>query len=456
MKKFSIVLIIAVLLSACGAPPVVTKMPFVTQVAVKTPMPTNNVDTASRIQVKREALNGLEISVWYPWFGVEASLFETMVDDFNGKNEWGIKVDAIGQSNFSSLYENVMTALPTQDRPDLVIALPEHAIGWDAEGVLADLTPYVEDPFYGIGYADFPSVIWDQDRLGERRVAFPAQRTARLLLWNETWAGELGFDSAPESSSDFRQQACRAHQTMLSDQTPNNDGRGGWILDTESTTAYAWLLAFEGGVLEGNDYRFLTPNNISAFEFLKKLTEEQCAWQASSEALFSDFATRQALFITASLEDLPAIAREFATAKNTDIWTVLPYPGDNSGALVVYGSSYAIMDTTPEEQLAAWLFIRWMLDPEQDARLVEATHLFPLRSSTLELLTAYKNSHPQWAEAVNLLPDGELQPQLASWRTVKVMLGDGFADMFRRTDLTSGQVAKVLQQMQDIAQELNQ
>jgi multiple sugar transport system substrate-binding protein len=456
MKKISIVIITAAILSACGAPVAPTKTPSVTQVAGKTPKPTNIVETASRIQVAQESLNGLEISIWYPWFGVEASLFEAMVDDFNGTNEWGIKADAIGQSNFSLLYESVMTALPTQDKPHLVIALPEHAIGWDADGVLADLTPYVEDPFYGIDYADFPSVILDQDRLGERRVAFPAQRTVRLLLWNETWAGELGFDSAPESSNEFRQQACRAHQTMLSDQTPNNDGRGGWILDTESMTAYAWLLAFEGGVLEGNDYRFLTPNNISAFEFLKKLTEDQCAWQASSGAVFSDFATRQALFITASLEDLPSVTREFATADNTDTWTVHPYPGDNSGALVIYGSSYVIMDSSPEEQLAAWLFIRWMLEPKQDARLVEATHLFPLRSSTMELLTAYRNSHPQWAEAVSLLPDGELQPQLASWRMVKVMLGDGFTDMFRRTDLTSGQVAKVLQQMQDIAQELNQ
>jgi ABC-type glycerol-3-phosphate transport system substrate-binding protein len=298
-------------------------------------------------------------------------------------------------------------------------------------------------------------VIWDQDKLGDRRVAFPAQRTARLLLWNETWAGELGFDSGPDSSNAFRQQACRAHQTMLSDSTTANDGRGGWVLDTASMTAYSWLLAFEGGVLEGNDYRFLTPNNISAFEFLKKLVESQCAWQASSDSLFSDFATRQALFITVSLEDLPAISRAFATANNTDTWTVLAYPGEDSSALVVYGSSYVIMDSTLEEELAAWLFVRWMLEPEQDARLVETTHLFPLRTSTLDLLTAYENSHPQWMDAVNLLPDGELQPQLASWRTVKVMLGDGFVDMFRQPDLTSGQVAKVLQQMQDIAQELN-
>jgi ABC-type glycerol-3-phosphate transport system substrate-binding protein len=220
-------------------------------------------------------------------------------------------------------------------------------------------------------------------------------------------------------------------------------------------TAYTWLLAFEGGVLEGNDYRFLTPNNISAFEYLKKLVEDTCAWQAGDGEPVTDFATRQALFVSASLEDLPAVSRAFASANNTDKWTVLPYPGEDSQAFVVYGSSYVILNSSPAEGLAAWLFIRWMLEPEQDARLVEATHLFPLRASTLDLLGAYAGSHPQWEQAVKLLPLGELQPQLASWRTVKIMMGDGFSDMFRRTDLTSGQVARVLQQMQDTARELN-
>jgi len=85
---------------------------------------------------------------------------------------------------------------------------------------------------------------------------------------------------------------------------------------------------------------------------------------------------------------------------------------------------------------------------------VEATGLFPLRSSTLSLLTAYQASHPRWAQAVKWLPFGQIQPQLASWRTVKVMLGDGFAHIFR-FGVSSGQVAAVLAQMESLARELS-
>jgi hypothetical protein len=100
-----------------------------------------------------------------------------------------------------------------------------------------------------------------------------------------------------------------------------------------------------------------------------------------------------------------------------------------------------------------------MLSAENQARWVQSTGLFPLRSSTMDLLRDYSASHPQWAEAVALLPGGKMTPKLASWRIVKIMLEDGFRDMFdtiRHPDLTDGQVPLVLRQMEETAGDLNQ
>ena len=458
MKKiFSLLFIISILLSACGASGATsTSEPSAstTQVETKTPKPVPAVEAATRLGVSEEALKGQEITVWHPWYGVESSLFDTFVAEFNQQNEWGIKVNAESQVNFTNLYENVTASLPTAEKPDMVVALPEQALEWDANGVLVDLMPYTQDPLYGIDSSDIPNVFWNQDYLGGKRMALPAQRTARFLLWNETWAKEIGFASAPDAPDDFKQQACRAQQVMLKDELPQNDFMGGWYVDTEPMTAYAWLLAFEGGVLEGSNYRFLTPHNIEAFKFLRELSEATCSWQAADVKPIDAFANREAMFITASLADLPDVARAFASAKNTDTWKVIPFPGANEDALVVYGSSYAILNSTPEKQLAAWLFARWLLDNKQDARWVEATHLFPIRTSTLDLLGDYEKTHPQWMQAVKLLPQGEIQPQLASWREVKTMLGDGFEHMYR-VSVPSGQVPAILAQMQSTASDLS-
>ena len=459
MKKNILILIVTTLIfAACGSPKATSTAEDVsaTEQAASTEIsqPEPTVDLASKLGVEKEALKGLEILVWYPWYGVESSLFDSFVKDFNENNEWGIKVTAESQVNFTNLYENTTAALTSKEGPNLVVALPEHALEWNAGGMVTDLTPYVQDPAYGMDTSNIPVVFWNQDRDGEKRVGVPAQRTARFLLWNETWADEIGFASPPDAPDDFRQQSCRAQQFMLKDESPQNDFMGGWYVDTDPMTAYAWMLAFEGGVLEGSDYRFLTPKNIEAFKFLRELSESTCSWQAAGTDAITAFANREAIFITASLEDLPDVARAFASAKNSDQWKVISFPGANEDAMVVYGSSYTVLNSTPEKQLASWLFVRWLMDDKQDARWVEATHLFPLRTTTVDLLGDYEKTHPQWMQAVKLLPQGETQPQLASWREVRIMLGDGFDHMYR-VNVPSGQVAAILAQMEALSRELS-
>lgn len=407
----------------------------------------------SRLEVDNEALNGLEITVWMPWYGLEANLFETFVKEFNASNSWGIQVTAHSQINFTNLYETTTASFATTDRPDMVIALPEHAQGWYIEGLVTDLTDYTDDPLYGLDSEDIPFAFWNQDLSANARVAIPAQRTAMVLLWNETWANELGFDTVPASADDFKQQACRAHTSMRTDDIAENDALGGWLVNTAPMTAYSWMLSFGGGVLEEGNYRFLAPKNVDAFKYLRELSENNCAWQSASNPIPS-FAKREALFITADLGDLPDVTRAFASANNRDKWSVMPFPNNDNGIIAVYGSSYVVLNSSEEEQLASWLFIKWLLEKEQDARWVEATHLFPLRSSTLELLGDYERTYPQWKQAVDLIPQGEMQPPLGSWRTVKIMLGDGFAHMYR-VNVASGQVAAILAQMETTARDLS-
>jgi ABC-type glycerol-3-phosphate transport system substrate-binding protein len=346
-----------------------------------------------------------------------------------------------------------------------VIALPDHALAWREKVV--DLNVYLQEPEYGFSaqeISDFPNVIWRQDEVDGIRYGLPAQRTARFLLYNESWARELGFLAPPKTATEFQTQACAAHAALGKDGDPRNDALGGWLIDTHTVTALSWMLAFDGGVVnaeqEADGYRFLSPGNIAAFKYLKVLQQEGCAWIPSPDlTVYDRFVSRQALFATAGLEELPDQARAFLTSGSPDEWTLLAFPGEKQEALVVYGSSFVMFRSDDVTQLASWLFMRWMLSPEIQARWVQSTGLFPLRSAADELLGDYSANHPEWAEGVQLLSSGRIVPQLASWRLVRVMLGDGFTDMFdviRHPDLTDGQVPVILKQMDDTAAELNQ
>src|SRR5512142_1749800 len=304
-------------ISACGspAPTIVTTSTPASNATAKPSEQKTPVPAVSSIKVSKDALRGTQITVWDPWFGSEASLFQSQVAKFNTENEWGIVVHAVDKGNYAELFTETNDALKKKTNPNIVIAFPEHAFGWNDQVV--DLTAYANDPQYGFSaedVLDFPPVIWDQDNVNGKRFGVPAERTARFILYNQTWARELGFASAPTTSSDFEKQACAANGALASDADPSNNALGGWIIDTNPMTPLSWMFAFGGGVQEEKGYRFLTPANLNAFRFVKILQQRGCAWVPSADlSVFDRFAARQALFATASLEDLSDQSRSFFT-----------------------------------------------------------------------------------------------------------------------------------------------
>jgi multiple sugar transport system substrate-binding protein/sn-glycerol 3-phosphate transport system substrate-binding protein len=121
---------------------------------------------------------------------------------------------------------------------------------------------------------------------------------------------------------------------------------------------------------------------------------------------------------------------------------------------MVYGPSFTVMKSSPEKQLAAWLFARSMLNPQIQTQWTRATGMLPLRNSSMILLKSYAASHPQLAQAVALFDLAELQPKMASWRTVKYTLGDGLYSLFR-LNIPAGDVPSVLEEIQETAEDLD-
>ncbi len=448
----------ALFLGACAP---VTSTPT-TSTAATEPGPTEESATVSpapsavgTLGVEAESLRGVTITVWHPWFGPEASVLELQAAEFNSSNEWGITVITVGQDNYAELFNTVSSSLAAPDKPNLVIGLPEHALYWDSQSGVADWNPYVLDSQWGWSadeIADFDSTFWTQDEAGGKRLGLPAQRSARFLFYNVTWARELGFDSAPATPDDFREQACAANQSMRKNADASDDGRGGWLVDADPMTALSWMLAFGGGASEAEGYRFLRPENIEALKFAKKLFDDVCAWRGADDARAA-LAGRQALFVTGALEEVSDQIRAFSAAGSTDEWTAIPFPGKKNDAFVVYGSSYIMLPSSPQGQLATWLFTRWLLSPENQAEWTQTTGMFPLRNSTLTLLAPYASTHPQWLAAVKLLPQAALPPKRADWQLVRVAIGDGFDHMFR-VNLPVGQVATILAQLDSFVRDL--
>jgi ABC-type glycerol-3-phosphate transport system substrate-binding protein len=459
LKFLCLLLLPALVLAACtpgGGTPTPTRDPSAPAPS-DTPVPTVTPTTPPAITVDPASLRGLEIQVWHAFTGESYPVFADQVALFNAVNEWGLRVVERGYGDPVTLTEAVEAAVAAGSGPDLVAAPPEQILAWDQAGRAADLNAYAADRTWGFTpqeLEDIPAVFRAQDTIEGRLLGLPAQRSARVLFYNRAWAQELGFSAPPATPEEFRQQACAANASFRADADLQNDGLGGWIVDQHWQTSYSWLLAFGGGVEEGADYRFRSDQNLAALQFIKGLYDDNCAWLSLADLPYDDFASRQALFISADLAEIPLVMNAFSRAGNADAWTVLPFPGVDQDAVVTYGSSYSLLASAPERGLAAWLFVRWLLSAENQALQVEAGGLLPLRTSLLGMIAPYRQANPQWQAAVEALPLAAGVPQKASWARVRYLLEDGVAVMFR-VDTPVDLIPGLLAEMDSLAEELD-
>ena len=465
-RLLALSLLAALAFSACGTgspssaltTATATDLPVAAGTASPSPSPVPSLTPTAQptVAVNPAALRGISLQAWHAFSGPAADLFTSQAAEFNASNSWGIVVTPSNYGDYTSLFEAMNTALQSGKGPDLVAALPEQTLAWQALSKVVDLQPYLVDPQWGLGSdatADIPSIFWAQDNVNGKQLGIPAQRSARFIFYNQTWAHELGFANPPTTADEFRLQACAANASFLKDADPKNDGYGGWIVDTNWQTTYSWLLAFGGGVADGSNYGLRTDPNLSALQFIKGLFNSHCAWISTEPTPFDSFARRSALFISGDLAELQTEMVSMQRLKNSDEWTVLPFPGSQESSLVAYGPSYTVLQSTPEKQLAAWLFARWLLSPESQAQWVERTGLFPLRHSVLDMIGPYLLASPQWGAANASLSQAQDVPQMASWRKIRYVLEDGMSVLFQE-NLPLDKLPALLVEMDSMAQEL--
>jgi ABC-type glycerol-3-phosphate transport system substrate-binding protein len=383
--------------------------------------------------VKLSELAGTTVNFWHVWgTGDPAEGMTAVIDEFNASNEWGITVEAVDQGHYRDAEDAMNAAIQSGDVPNALVGYANAIAGWNMVGVIADLQPYVDDPDVGFSaeeIADFYQAAYNGGVTADgTRIALPLSQSANVIFYNKTWAQELGFDEAPQDAAEFKEQACAAAAANAADDNPDNDGTGGLVLYTGASNVFSWLFAFgdDGLTEDGTAYDFTAPAVEETAVFLKDLWDEGCAFPTESYPN-PEFATRQALFTMSSSVGIPYQVAAFEEAGTTDEWEFIPFVGpDGQKAVNAFGQYVTLVDTTPVQNLATWLFLKYFTAPESQATWINASAYYPVRMSTEDLVKEYSEEHPQWLTGLKLLEYGQSEPNMASWGSVRRAVEDAF------------------------------
>ncbi len=426
---------------------------------LETQTPEPEVEAAVQVQASAVPdLSDVTVTFWHIWgSGARGDAMHAIVDEFNAANEWGITVEAIDMGFYPTIEDEFYLAIQSGEFPDAVLGYANALSSWYSVGAIADINIYVDDPQVGFNEAEMAD-FYEQALVGALtndgpRLGLPISQSVYVLFYNTAWAKELGFEQPPQTAQELRAQACRAFQANSDDANPDNDGTGGLVLYPGASYIMPWIYAFgEDGLAEdGTAYDFTSAAVNDVAQFWKTLWDEGCAFPTEGYPN-PEFATRQALFVMSSSAGLPHQAAAFEEAGSSDAWTVIPFPGREGQNAVNTASQYvAIAEKSPEQKLAAWLFLKYFASPEVQAQWVRAGDYYPVRRSAEDLLKTYVAENPQWAAGLELMNSGQTEPNMASWGAVRRAVEDAFEAILQGS---LDQIPALLEELDNTAAEL--
>lgn len=168
----------------------------------------------------------------------------------------------------------------------------------------------------------------------------------------------------------------------------------------------------------------------------------------------TDFANRRTLFTMGSTSGLPFYRSAVEESEVGPFeWSVAAIPHSTPRPVMnMYGASWSIPATTPEQQLAAWLFVKYMTEVEVQREWVDASGYFPVRASAREGLGDYFVENTQYSAAFEVLlsADVRTEPPFASYEEVRRLISATFNDVLDGAD-----IATALEELTDEANLIN-
>jgi ABC-type glycerol-3-phosphate transport system substrate-binding protein len=444
-KWLSLLLVTAMLLAACTpAAPQATTAPEKTEET----MPEKTEEVMEPCAPAKDGVfagvdpRGATVDWWHQHSGSREEKLMPLLQQFNDTNECGITVNATNQGGYNDIRDKVNAGLATGELPGLVVGYQNDQAFYQLADGLVDLTPYMDDPYWGLGAdkADFFASFLDAGKhpaYDNQQLGFPPNRSAEGLYYNITWLMELGFDGNPPATPEqFREMACAAADA-------NGDGTGGYILRDDASALAAWTFAFGGDVLteNGTGYVYNSEATVKAMEFVKQMYDDGCAYFFTEGYPDPEFAARRAVFTSGSSSGLPFYGNGIATVaeeldRDPDDWGFAAIPHTTADPVMnIYGADVMIPATSPETQLAAWIFIKWFTSPEIQAEWAMISGYFPTRAASSQFLTGYFEENKQYAQATELLKYGAFEPQLISYQSVRDAAEAAFNEIMQGADI---------------------
>jgi sn-glycerol 3-phosphate transport system substrate-binding protein len=358
----------------------------------------------------------VKITVWHSEVAANLDTLEKLVSRYNASQD-DVRVELVFQGTDEEVMTKLMASLDGGDLPNIASLSEIHTQRLIDSGAVTPVQQFIDQEDYdlsdlnknGVKYYTVEGKLW----------AMPFSISVSMLFYNKVTFREVGLD--PEKPPRDLEEVRQVSEKMLKRDANGNITRAGIALDI-----VGWYLDFtlaehgdffanneNGRAGRATEVLFNGPTGQAFFQWWHDMVESGLALNVGRNPTFADtlmaVATGRAgmtLTSSAALRSVLGILEGNPEGIDWELGVAMePGVPGGTGLPGLFVHVLWILSSHPkEEQEAAWKFVKWLVEPEQQAEWYAGSGWIPANVKALDLPAAkeVEAKYPQFKIAADL------------------------------------------------------
>jgi sn-glycerol 3-phosphate transport system substrate-binding protein len=358
----------------------------------------------------------VEITMWHSEVAANLDTIQALTRRFNSSQS-EVKVKLAYQGTEAEEMTKLVASLGGGQLPDVVYMNEASTQRLIDSGAIAPVQDFIDQENYNLSDLDKKAVAYYT--LDDKLWAMPFGMIVPLLYYNKIPLREVGLD--PENPPKDTEELRQASEKLVKRDSHGNLTRTGLAIDI--TAWHLDLVLQEHGDLYANNENgragratevlFNGPTGQAFFQWWRDMVKDDLAINVGRNLTAADTflamgAGRTAMTVGSSSALRSVVdVLEGGLAQTKVELGVANQPGvpGGTGLPGVYSRALWIMNRSPKEkQEAAWKYIKWLMEPEQQAEWYAGSGFLPVSISAYDLPAAkeIEAKYPQFKVAAEL------------------------------------------------------
>ena len=386
--------------------------------------PTAGVATTAPGATPTASGRTVEITMWHPETASNLNALQDVVRRYNrSQNE--VKVKLAYQGNYEEQMVKVIASLGGGDLPAILYLNEENGQRLIDSGAVTPVQEFIDRENYDL--SELAPKVVQYYTVGGRLWAMPLGCSIPMLFYNKVTFREVGLDpeKPPKDIEELRQVA----EKMVKRDSHGNLTRTGLAIDISAWHLEATLHGHgdpyvnneNGRAGRATEVLFNGPTGKTFFQWWRDMVKQGLALNVGvdttgAETYLPIAAGRVGMVYgdTTALRSVVDFLEGGLAQVDVELG-VANTPGvpGGTGLPGIYGRALWVFKSRPEEeQEAAWKFIKWLMEPEQQAEWYFGSGYLPVNSKAFELPAAreMEAKYPQFKIAGDLYRAASVSP----------------------------------------------